>query len=90
MGKISSYYPLSQNLKKQASEGNVEIALSFKEIENIIKRKLSPTARKNTNWWANSYTEKSRQCSAWLDYGWKKEEVNLENELIVFRNVEHS
>lgn len=90
MGKVSDYHPLSQYLKKRASEDNEEIALSFQEIENIIKRKLPPTARKNTNWWANSYTEKSRQCSAWLDYGWKKEEVNLEKELIVFRNLGHN
>lgn len=48
MVKVSDYHPLSQYLKEQASEDNVEIALSIQEIENIIKRKLPATARTNT------------------------------------------
>jgi DNA repair photolyase len=82
--KISEYAPLGKFLEGQALNGQNNVILSFKDIESIISRKLPPTARKNKNWWANSKTEKSRQCSAWLNYGWRKEEINLIEEMVVF------
>jgi len=84
MTKISVYQPLSKYLEKQNSAGISEVKLSFQEIENIIKRELPPSARTYENWWVNSHKEKGRQCSAWLDYGWKKEEVKLKEEYVVF------
>lgn len=89
MGKVSDYLPLSQHLQRQASLGITEVTISFADIENIIKRSLPPTAtspRSYQAWWANSHTEKSRQCSAWLDYGWIKEKVDLDNKLVTFRH----
>ncbi|SDM85851.1 hypothetical protein SAMN05518871_102411 [Psychrobacillus sp. OK028] len=85
MPKISVYLPLSHYLEQQVSAGKSLVKLSFNEIENLIKGELPPTARNNRNWWANSYNEKSRQCSAWLDYNWIKEDVKLKEEYVVFR-----
>lgn len=82
--KISVYLPLGQYLESQRVNGEFIVSLTFKKIEELIHRQLPITARKNKNWWANSSTEKSRQCSAWLDYGWKKTEVNFEREYVVF------
>lgn len=85
MAKISVYLPLSNYLEKQVLTGNNEAKLSFTAIEKLIRRELPPSARKYENWWGNSHTEKGRQCSAWLDYGWKKEEVVLKDEYVIFR-----
>lgn len=85
MGKVSNYLPLSQYLQKQDALGKTQVLLTFQEIENILRRRLPPTARKNKTWWANSKTEKSRQCSAWLDYGWVKEEVDLDKAVVTFQ-----
>jgi len=84
LNKISEYSPLGQFLEKQLLQGNIQVSLSFQEIERIINRELPPTARNNKNWWANSRNEKSRQCSAWLNYGWSKHQVDLKKEIVIF------
>jgi hypothetical protein len=85
MTKISDYYPFSQYLLKQEALGLNLITVSFVEFEKIISRALPPTSRINKTWWSNSKTEKSRQCSAWLDYQWEKVEVDLVKKIVVFR-----
>jgi hypothetical protein len=65
--------------------GMTKVKLTFQEIEGILGRSLPPTARKTKTWWANNKTEKSRQCCAWLEYHWLKEEVDLEKETVIFR-----
>jgi DNA repair photolyase len=84
MTELSDYLPLGKYLQKQALSGFDIVTLSFQEIERIIHRKLPPTARNNRNWWANSKTEKFRQCSAWLNYEWSKYLVDIEEEIAVF------
>jgi hypothetical protein len=90
MTRTSVYFPLSQYLHNQSSNGEAHITITFEEIENIIRRKLPATARKNRTWWANSRTEKHRQCSAWLNYDWETENVNLLSKEVSFRYIEQS
>lgn len=84
MVKISEYAPLGKYLEGQKLNGQNKVTLTFKDIERIIGRQLPPTSRKNKNWWANSKTEKSRQCSSWLNYNWRKDQVDLANEFVVY------
>lgn len=81
----SDYYPISRHLNKLAEKGITQTTLTFSEIEDVLKRDLPPTARKNPTWWSNSRTEKYRQCASWLDYGWEKKKVDLKGEKIEFQ-----
>ena len=56
---------------------------SFKEIEAIIGFRLPPSARKFPPWWANDPTH--AQANAWLNAGWKTEQVDTGGERVVFR-----
>ncbi|WP_052728303.1 DUF7662 domain-containing protein [Domibacillus tundrae] len=85
MSRISKYYPLSQYLQQQDRNSTAAVKLSFKDIEHIIQTSLPPTARKRVQWWANSKTEQSRQCSSWIGYNWETAQVDINNESVVFR-----
>ncbi|RTR26298.1 hypothetical protein EKG37_21750 [Robertmurraya yapensis] len=87
MSISSDYYPLSQHLNMLVEKGVTQTTLTFKEIEDVLKRDLPPTARKNPTWWSNSRTEKYRQCASWLDYGWEKKKVDLKGEKIEFQYI---
>jgi hypothetical protein len=90
MTRTSVYFPLSQYLHNQSSNGQSRITMTFEEIENIIRRKLPATARKNRAWWANSQTEKHRQCSAWLNYDWETEYVDFLSQEVSFHYIHKS
>lgn len=85
MRRTSVYYPLSQHLNNLVDNGIFQTTLTFSEIEDLIRKDLPLTARKNPTWWSNSRTEKYRQCASWLEYGWEKEEVDVQSEIIKFK-----
>ena len=61
---------------------------SFKEIEAILHFHLPPSARKYPAWWAND--RRQSQPYAWLDAGWKTEQLDLASERVTFRRVRAS
>jgi hypothetical protein len=80
MGK---YQPLSDFLKNQAKD---EIRLSFAQIERIIGQKLPPKAQHHRAWWSNSASN-NVMTKAWLDAGFRSEQVDLEDRKLVFRRL---
>ena len=56
---------------------------SFREIEGILGFDLPPSARKHRAWWANDVRQS--QPLAWLDAGWKTDQVDFGTERVVFR-----
>lgn len=80
MGK---YEPLTEFLK-DASQN--EVRMSFDEIEKIIGRQLPSSARRHRAWWSNN-PENSVMTKAWLDAGWKSEQVDMEARKLVFRRM---
>ena len=80
MGK---YQPLSEFLKKQPND---EVRLSFSQIERIVGHKLPPTAQHHRAWWSNS-SKNSVMTKAWLDAGFRSEQVDMEGRKLVFRKV---
>ena len=60
-----------------------QLALSFEEIETIIRKKLPNTAKVDRPWWAN--TTASPQGTSWTSTGWQVENVFLKARIIVFR-----
>jgi hypothetical protein len=80
MGK---YEPLTEFLRKQT--GN-EIKMTFAQIERVIEAKLPPKAQKHRAWWSNSASN-SVMTKAWLDAGFRSEQVDMEKGKLVFRRA---
>jgi hypothetical protein len=78
MGK---YQPLSEFLKKQTAD---VVRLSFAQIERIIGQKLPPKAQHYRAWWSNSPTN-NVMTKAWLNAGFRSEQVDMEGRKLVFR-----
>ena len=78
MGK---YEPLTEFLKKQPGS---EVRMSFAQIERVIGCKLPPVAQRHRAWWSNSSTN-NVMTQAWLDAGFRSEQVDMESGRLVFR-----
>ncbi len=76
---MSKYNPLTNYLKTNQSSS---IAMTFLEIENIIGRKL-PESRKYNAWWSNNPTN-NVMTKAWLEAGYRTEQVDPARERVVF------
>ncbi len=77
----NKYDPLQAYLKAQAGDS---LPMSFAEIEDIIKSKLPSSARKHRPWWSNNPSN-SVITKAWLNAGYRSEQVDMQHERLVFR-----
>jgi hypothetical protein len=59
------------------------ITLSFAQIEEIIGRKLPPSAFAHREWWANDSVGHSHS-KRWLDAGWRTRYPNLTDRVVTF------
>ena len=80
MGK---YEPLSEFLRKQAAN---EVRVSFEQIERIIGAKLPASAHEHRAWWSNN-PNNSVMTRAWLDAGFRSEQVDMARRKLTFRKV---
>jgi hypothetical protein len=78
MGK---YEPLTEFLKKQPG---TEVRMTFAQIERVIGSKLPPVAQRHRAWWSNSSTN-NVMTQAWLDAGFRSEQVDMGSCKLVFR-----
>ncbi len=78
MGK---YEPLAEFLKKQAGS---EVRMSFAQIERVVGFKLPPVAQRHRAWWSNSPSN-NVMTKAWLQAGFRSEEVDMAAGRLVFR-----
>ena len=74
------YRPL-QHLLRDCEQPR--LTLSFHRIEQIIGVGLPPSARKHQAWWANNRHGHSH-CRAWLEAGWRTENLNIPGEKVDF------
>jgi len=82
MGK---YEPLTEFLSKQPLD---EVRMSFEQIERIIGSKLPSSAQHHRAWWSNN-PNNSVMTRAWLDAGFRSEQVDMADHKLVFRRAEH-
>ncbi|MGX7742952.1 DUF7662 domain-containing protein [Rhodopseudomonas parapalustris] len=82
MGK---YEPLTEFLKQQTRS---EVRMSFAQIERVIGSKLPPVAQRHRAWWSNSPTN-NVMTKAWLDAGFRSEQVDMASGRLVFRRNDH-
>ncbi|MFP4051702.1 MAG: DUF6884 domain-containing protein [Thermoplasmata archaeon] len=78
---MSKYEPLGEYLRDLDKD---RVLLSFEEIEDILGADLPKSARKHSAWWSNGGHS---QADAWMDAGWRVEDLNQNDEEVVFRKV---
>jgi hypothetical protein len=83
---MSKYTPLRQYLSRVQQ---VEIALSFADIEGILGDQLPNSARDHKTWWANHGRNMVHQM-AWVGAGWRVEDADLTRERVRFRRFKFS
>lgn len=81
---FSKYEALKRYLQYRAAFTNV-VKLSFAKMDGVMGDNLPMSAFRNEKWWSNS--QSSVHAKAWLDAGWKMQEVNLEEGYVVFQKV---
>lgn len=81
---MSKYEPLQKFFEQAKS---VQITLSFEEVEKILGAKLPASAKTHQAWWANNPTGHSH-CRAWVDAGWRTENLNLRERKVDFVHVD--
>ena len=82
MGK---YEPLGEFLRKQPTS---EVPMSFQQIERVIGNKLPRSATEHRAWWSNN-PDNSVMTKAWLDAGFRSEQVDMASRKLVFRRAEN-
>lgn len=68
------------------STSQSELPITFDEIEKVIGRKLPGSANNYRAWWSNNPMN-SVMTKAWLEAGWKSEQVDMAARKLVFRRV---
>lgn len=77
------YQPLEEFLRDSSGP---EISLPFSRLEEILGRRLPPTAYGNDTWWTNNPTGHS-QAKAWLAAGFETQSVDRAAMTVVFRRM---
>ncbi len=81
MKESSKYYPLYQFF--QQSEEDV-VLLTVADVNSILAGGLPPSARTQRAWWSNRRTAVG-QSLAWVESGYRVDDLKLEIGQIVFR-----
>jgi len=80
----TKYSPFSRYLLRRAKYASC-VTLRFAEIEGIIGDNLPFGALRTKGWWTN--TLHTSQGQAWLNVGWKVQNVDLEKRIVTFARV---
>lgn len=77
------YRPLEEWLVEQKARAK-NIRVSFEDIERVLGDALPASAREHRSWWANDPVS-NRQSVAWLQAGWRVDDVDLAAGEVVFQ-----
>lgn len=78
---MSRYDPLTAHLQSQSV---THVRMSFADIERVLGRKLPDSAVTHRGWWSNNASN-NVMTKAWLQAGFRSEQVDLANRTLVFR-----
>ncbi len=59
---------------------------TFADIEKVIGAPLPPSARRHRPWWSNNASN-NVMTKAWKSAGWVTEQVDMENQVLVFKKI---
>jgi hypothetical protein len=77
---MSKYSALRRRLEREAGPS---VEMTFEEIDHIVGC-LRASARRYSAWWSNERDGTHVQDHAWMDAGWRVENVNLTAENVRF------
>ncbi len=81
MKEGSKYQPLLEFLR---GSNQSEVILTFVEIEALMNNPLPNSAKSKRAWWSNR-SKGALQASAWMEAGYRVEDVNLDGQQVIFR-----
>jgi DNA-binding transcriptional regulator YiaG len=81
MKEGSKYQPLLEFLR---GSNQREVILTFAEIEALMNNPLPDSARSKRAWWSNR-SKGALQASAWMEAGYRVENVDLDGQRVTFR-----
>jgi DNA-binding transcriptional regulator YiaG len=81
MKEGSKYQPLLEYL---CGSNQPEVTLTFTQIETLMNEALPESARNKRAWWSNR-TKGALQASAWMEAGYRVEDVDLDGQRVTFR-----
>lgn len=80
---MSKYEPLKRHLSSLRMS---EWKASFRDVERVLGFPLPPSTRRHRALWSNN-PQNHVMTRAWLEAGWRTEQVDLEQGKVVFRKV---
>jgi predicted DNA-binding protein (UPF0251 family) len=81
MKEGSKYQPLLEHL---CGSNQHEVTLTFAQIEALMNEALPESARSKRAWWSNR-SKGALQASAWMEAGYRVEDVDLDGQRVTFR-----
>ncbi len=81
MKEGSKYQPLLEFLRDSNQR---EVILTFAEIEALMNNPLPDSAKSKRAWWSNR-SKGALQASAWMNAGYRVEDVDLDEQRVTFR-----
>jgi DNA-binding transcriptional regulator YiaG len=81
MKEGSKYQPLLEYL---CGSNQHEVTLTFAQIEALMNEALPESARSKRAWWSNR-SKGALQASAWMEAGYRVEDVDLDRQQVTFR-----
>lgn len=81
---MSRYDPLTVHLQAQSA---TQVRMSFADVEQVLGRKLPDSAVTHRGWWSNNASN-NVMTRAWLQAGFRSEQVDLVGRTLVFRRSE--
>ncbi|MGB9365776.1 MAG: hypothetical protein WCE79_07170 [Xanthobacteraceae bacterium] len=81
---MGRYEPLTEFLRNKRTD---RIEMTFSQIEDVIGRKLPPSAVFYRSWWSNNPSN-SVMTKAWRDAGFLSEQVDMDARTVVFSRTD--
>jgi hypothetical protein len=79
---MSKYSALSEYL---AQVKDVDVVLTFSQIEEILGTSLPSSARQHAAWWSNEKSGSHTWAHLWQSAGWSRDKVDFLSERVTFR-----
>lgn len=83
--KSGAKYENLKNWLINRGETETNIQVGFADIEILFGEKLPDLAKQHRSWWSND--NKYKQSLAWLEVGWRIEDVDLDAGTVNFRRT---
>jgi hypothetical protein len=74
---MSGKYTPLENYLRELPKSQMEVTLSFEQIERILNDQLPSSAYEDQRWWEHEKEGNHVNARAWSNAGWKIERLNV-------------